>query len=330
MKRTSLPLQRRDFMTGLAGAAMVPLGARAQQFPVPGKPIRIVVPFPPGGTTDVQARAIGQKLAEALGIPVIVENKPGASTLIGTREVQKAAPDGHTLLYTISTILQLPHLYLKPPWDVFADFTPITTGARAANVLTAHSSMPFNSVTELVAYAKQHPGKLSYASFGTGTSSHLNGEWLQRRAGIDLLHVPYKGSGEAMKDHLAGVVPLFFDGPTTAISNAQTGHVKLIATAAETRISALPELPTMREQGYDVGLWGYLWFWGPAGMSPATVDAVYLHLAKAITGPGMRELFASGGTEMSGIPPAAMAHEAKNLSERWAVLIREIGVSLDP
>ena len=197
---------------------------------------------------------------------VIVENKPGASTLLGAREVQKSAPDGHTLLYTIATHVQMPHLYKVPPWNVFTDFTPITTGARSATVLTAHISAPFNTVPELVAYAKANPGKLNYASFGAGSSSHLNGEMLRMMAEIELVHVPYKGSGDAMKDHLAGEVQLFFDGPTTAIANQQTGRVKFIATAAETRKAALPDVPTMREQGYDIGAWGYLWFWGPAGM----------------------------------------------------------------
>src|SRR5262245_58059727 len=161
--------------------------AHAQQFPIPGKPIRIVVPFPAGGQTDVQARAIGQKLAESLGISVIVENKPGGSTLLGSREVQRAAPDGHTLLYTIATHVQIPHLYKNPPWDVFTDFTPITTGSRSATVLTAHVSVPFNDVAGLVAYAKQNPGRLNYASFGTGSTSHLNGALLRQLAGIDIV-----------------------------------------------------------------------------------------------------------------------------------------------
>jgi tripartite-type tricarboxylate transporter receptor subunit TctC len=315
----------------VASASLVLAGAaQAQTFPVAGKPIRIVVPFPGGGQTDVQARAIGQKLAESLGVSVIVENKPGGPTLLGSREVQRAAPDGHTLLYSSTTLVLVPHLYTNPPWDVFTDFTPITTGARSATVLTAHVSAPFNTVAELVAYAKANPGKLNYASFGTGTTSHLNGALFRQRAGIDIVHVPYKGSGEAMKDHLAGVVELFFDGPTTAISNAATGRVKLIAAAAETRYAALPDLPTMREQGYDIGMWGYLWFWGPAGMQPETVDALYRHLAKAIQSPEIRGLFAKGGSEASGISPAEMAREAKSLADRWGAVAREVGVRLEP
>ena len=303
--------------------------AHAQNFPLPGKPVRIVVPFAPGGQTDIQARAIAQRMTEASGISVIVENKPGGNTIIGAREVQKAAPDGHTLLYTIATHVQIPHLYKEPPWDPFRDFTPITPGARSATILTAHVSAPYNTVQELVAYAKANPGKLNYASFGAGSTSHLNGEHFKRLAAIDLVHVPYKGSGDAMKDHLTGTVQLFFDGPTTAIANAKTGKVKMIAAAADTRYAALPELPTMRENGYDVGMWGYLWFWGPGGLPPATVDAVYQHLAKAIQHPSVRELFASGGSEASGLPPAEMQRAARDLHERWGQIIRTLGVKLD-
>ncbi len=313
-------------LCALAFAAL----AQAQTFPIPGKPVRIVVPFPPGGQTDIQARAIAQKMSESLGgHAVIVENKPGGSTVIGARDVQKAAPDGHALLYTIAMHVQLPHLYKTPPWDPFKDFTPITAGAKSATVLTAHVSAPFNSVPELVAYAKTNPGKLNYASFGAGSTSHLNGEKFKRLAGLDIVHVPYRGSGDAMKDHLSGVVQLFFDGPTTAIANSKTGKVKMLAAAAETRYAALPDLPTMRELGYDVGIWGYLWFWGPPGMTPATVDAVYQHLSRAILHPEVKEIFAKGGSEASGFPPAEMSRVAKDLSERWGAVIREVGVKLD-
>ena len=313
----------------LLTAALAALPLHAQQFPQPGKPVRIVVPFAPGGQTDIQARAIAQKMAESLGAQVIVENRPGGSTVIGAREVQKAPPDGHTLLYTIATHVQIPHLYKVPPWDAFRDFTPVTAGAKSATILTAHESQPYNSIRGLVAYAKANPGKLNYASFGAGSTSHLNGELFKRLAGIDMVHVPYKGSGDAMQGHLSGVTQLFFDGPTTAISNAKTGRVKMLAAAAETRYEALPNLPTMRELGYDVGMWGYLWFWGPAGMSPATLDAVYRHLVKGILHPEVKELFAKGGSEASGMPPAEMARVARDLDARWGKVIRELGVKLD-
>ncbi|MGH8672862.1 MAG: Bug family tripartite tricarboxylate transporter substrate binding protein [Burkholderiales bacterium] len=311
-------------------AAMLAAPLEAQQFPIAGKPIRFVVPFPPGGQTDIQARAIAQKMSEALGgHAVIVENKAGGSTIIGAREVQKAAPDGHTLLYTIATHVQNPHLFKVPPWDPFKDFTPITAGAKSNTILTAHVSAPFNTVKELIDFAKANPGKLNFASFGAGSTSHLNGEKFKRLANIDIVHVPYKGSGDAMKDHLSGVVQLFFDGPTTAIANTKSGRVKMLATASETRSAALPDLPTMREQGYDVGLWGYLWFWGPAGMSKATVDALYAPLAKAILHPDVKELFAKGGSEAAGMPPAEMVRVARDLYDRWGAVIREVGVQLD-
>ncbi|HET7672555.1 MAG TPA: tripartite tricarboxylate transporter substrate-binding protein [Burkholderiales bacterium] len=305
------------------------VAAHAQTFPAAMKPVRIVVPFPPGGQTDIQARAIAARMAEQSGLSVYVDNRPGGSTLIGAREVQKSPPDGHTLLYTIATHVQIPHLFREPPWDAFRDFTPITTGARSATVLTAHASVPFNTVAELVDYAKRNPGRLNFASFGAGSTAHLNGELFKRLAGIDIVHVPYKGSGDAMKDHLTGTVQLFFDGPTTAISNAKTGKVKLIATAAETRKQALPDVPTMREQGYDVGMWGYLWFWGPGGMPPATVEAVYQHLARAIQHASVRDLFAAGGSEASGLPPADMNKVARELDRRWGEIIRAVGVKLD-
>jgi tripartite-type tricarboxylate transporter receptor subunit TctC len=303
--------------------------AHAHAFPIAGKPVRIVVPFPPGGQTDIQARAIAQKMGDALGAGVIVENKPGGSTLIGAREVQKAPPDGHTLLYTIAIHVQLPHLYRTAPWDAFRDFTPVTTGARSATVLTAHSAAPFNTVQELVAYARANPGKLNYASFGTGTTSHLNAELFKRLAGIDIVHVPYKGSGDAMKDHLTGAVQLFFDGPTTAISNAKTGRVKLIATAAETRKAALPDVPTMREAGYDVGMWGYLWFWGPGGMASETLEALHRQLGRAIDHPEVKDLFAKGGSEAMALPPREMMRVSRDLDERWGRIIRDLGVKLD-
>jgi tripartite-type tricarboxylate transporter receptor subunit TctC len=309
----------------LAFAASV----QAQAFPIPGKPVRIVVPFPPGGQTDIEARAIAQKMSEGLGSQVIVENKPGASTAIGARDVMGSPPDGHTLLYTIAIHVQLPHLYKTPPWDAFRDFTPIATGTRAATVLTAHVSAPYNTVQELVTYAKANPGKLNYASFGPGTTSHLNAEYFKRLAGIQLEHVPYKGSGDAMKDHLTGRVQLFFDGAPTGIANSKTGKVKLIAWAAETRNPALPDLPTLREAGYEVGMWGYLWFWGPGNMPPQTVDGVYRHLARAIAHPDVRQLMEKGGAEMSGLAPAETARAARSLSERWGAIIKELGVNLD-
>jgi len=313
----------------LASALVIATGAHAQQFPIPGKTIRIVVPFSPGGATDTQARQIAQKLGQSLGNPVVVDNKPGGSTVIGAREVMKAAPDGYTLLYTIAIHTQLPYLYRTPPWDVFTDFTPITAGALGGTVLTAHQSVPASNLKELIAYAKAHPGKLNYASFGPGTTAHLNGEWLRRLTGIDIVHVPYKGAGDAMKDLLAGEVQLFFDGVDTAIRNTRTGKVKMIAAATEKRIPALPDLATMKEQGVDLGIDGFLGFFGPAGMAPATLDAIYKELARAIASPEIRDTFLRDGYAAGGMPPAEFTKFLRGVSDRWAGVIRDVGVKLD-
>ena len=310
-------------------ALAIAASAEAQPFPIPGKPIRIVVPFSPGGATDAQARQIAQKLGQSVSNPVIVENKPGGSTVIGAREVMKAAPDGHTLLYTIAIHMQLPYLYRTPPWDVFTDFTPITAGALGGTLLTAHQSVPASNLKELIAYAKANPGKLNYASFGPGTTAHLNGEWLRRLTGIDIVHVPYKGVGDAMKDLLAGEVQLFFDGVDTGIRNARTGKVKLIAAATEKRIPVLPELATMREQGVDLGIDGFLGFFAPAGMAPATLEAVYRELARAVTTPEIKAAFLRDGYTASGMPPAEFVKFLRGVSERWAMVIRDVGVRLD-
>jgi tripartite-type tricarboxylate transporter receptor subunit TctC len=316
-------------LLGFCVAGLYAAAAQAQVFPLPGKTVRIVVPFAPGGATDIQARLIGQKLGESLGVPVIVDNKPGASTVIGTREVAKAAPDGHTLLYTIAIITQLQHLYKTPPFDLFRDFTPLTAGAIGGTVLTAHVSVPANNLKELIAYAKANPGKLNYASFGAGTTAHLNGEWLRRLAGIDIVHIPYKGSGDAMKDLLGGQVQLFFDGVTTAITNTKTGKVKMLAAATGKRITALPDLPTMTEQGVAIGLDGFLGFFGPAGMPPSLTQAVSRELIKAVATPEVRKALVEGGYEPGGMPQAEYAIFVRTIYERWGEVIRDVGVKLD-
>jgi tripartite-type tricarboxylate transporter receptor subunit TctC len=310
-------------------ALVFSFSAAAQTFPQPGKSVRIIVPFGPGGATDLQARAIAHKVSASIGVPVIVENKPGGSTVIGAREVQKAAPDGHTLLYTITTHVQIPQLHKTPPFDPFKDFTPITAGGLGGTILTVHASVPAKSIGELIAYAKANPGKINYASFGAGSTAHLNGEMLNRVAGLNLVHVPYKGAGDAMKDVLSGEVQLFFDGVNTAISNVKTGKVRMLAAATDRRIPLLPDLPTLREQGVAIGIDGFLAFFGPAGMPPAVVDAVYRELAKAIATQEIKDLFFNIGYETGGMPPADFARLVRSLHERWGAVIRELGVKID-
>ena len=301
----------------------------AQTFPIPGKPVRIVVPFPPGGAADIQARAIGQKMSEWLGVSVIVDNKPGAGSLIGTQDVIKSTPDGHTLLYTITAVTQIPHLHKPAPYDLFKDLTPITMGVKASVVLTVNTATPANNAKELVAYMKANPGKLNYGSFGAGTLSHLAGEIMKRDMGVDIVHVPYKGAAEVTKGLLGGEVHMVFDGPTSAIANAASGRVKLIAAAGEKRVAALPDLPTLKEQGFPMAVDGWISFFGPAGMSPALVNTVYQHLARAIALPEIQKLMANAGNEPGGMPPAEFSALVRYHYDYWGKVIRELNIKVN-
>jgi len=305
--------------------------AGAQGFPAAGKTIRIVVPTPPGGTTDLQARLIAPRLGEALRLPVVVDNKPGASTIIGAQEVARAAPDGYTLLYTFSvTHTQAPHLFSKITYDPFRDFTPISQVARSGNILVVHESIPAASVRDLIAYAKANPGKLNFASFSPGSTSHLMGELLKMQAQIDIVHVPYKGSGDAIKDLLAGRVQLMFDGPTTAISNAATGRVRLLAIAGPNRLPGAPGVSTMTEQGFpDLTVDGYLGFFGPANMPPATLQRLNAEIVKIVRMPEIMENLTRGGTEPTGTSSQEFAAIVRTLHDSWGRVIRQIGLKLD-
>ena len=295
----------------------------------PERPIRIVVPFTPGGGTDLQARRIAPALAEALGVSVVVENKPGGGTLIGVREVAKAAPDGATLLYTVAAMTQLPHLYATPPFDLFRDFTPITPGSLGGTVLVARSEVPFSTVREMVDYAKRNPGKLNVGSYGTGTTPHLNVEFLKRTAGIDVVHVPYPGPAQANQDLYGGRIDMFFDGPTTAIASAKGGKAKLVAAATEKRIPALPDLPTFHEAGLNFGIDGWIAFFGPGGLRPEIVATLHREIARIVNTPEFRKFIFESGLDYGGMPPAEFAAKVRSDYERWGRVIREAGVKLD-
>jgi tripartite-type tricarboxylate transporter receptor subunit TctC len=310
----------------LALLGVAPLGAAP--FPIPGKPVRIVVGFAPGGGTDIMARQLAPRLAEVLGVPVLVENRPGASTALGAVEVARSAPDGHTLLYTFNgTFTQNPHTIASLPYDAQRDFTPISLAARGPLVLVAHPSLPVQDVRGLVDYARANPGTLSYASFGIGTSSHLFGDLLARQAGIALLHVPYKGSGDAAKDLLAGRVQLMFDSATVALPQVKAGRLRALAVVAERRSPFLPDVPTFNEQGIaGIDLTGWLGFWGPAGMPPDVVAALNAAIGKVLAMPDLREQFAQGAYEAAPSTPAELDALVRDVSERWARVVRELGV----
>lgn len=322
---------RRAFAIWLATcAAGVTREASAQAFPVAGKSIRIVVPFPAGGQADVYARVVAQRLGDALGVPAIVDIKPGAATAIGALEVQRAPADGHTLLFTNGlTHAQNPHLRATLTYDA-KQFTSVFQLVEAGNVLVAHPSLPANNVRELVAYAKANPGKLSFASISPGSGSHLLAELFMQRTGISLNHIPYKGSADANRDLWAGQVNMLFDGLGTAIPGINAKRVKPLGMATRGRNSALPDVPTFEEQGVPgVDLSGYIGFFGPAGMSAATVNRLNAEMQKVLDTPAVTGLILQGGNTPAGGSAEKFARVVTDQYDTWGAVIRKIGLKLE-
>ena len=312
-------------------ALLCPWLALAQGFPAPGKAVRVVVGFPPGGGTDIQARLVAPKFSEALGAPVVIDNKPGASTMIAAQEVARAAPDGYTLLYTFSgTMAQNPHTLAAVPYDPFRDFTPISNGARGPLVLVAWPGLPAENLQSLIAYGKSNPGKLNCASFGAGTSGHINCELLGRNAGIEIVHVPYKGGADAYKDLFAGRVHLMFDPATTAVPNAKSGKLKMYGVVAERRVPMLPEVPTIAEQGVP-GFEGIAWVGlvAPAGTPKPIIARLHTEVAKALAIPEMHDRFTGLGSEPVGNTPQEFGAYIRAEIEKWGKVIKESGAKVD-
>ena len=308
----------------ISGPAAV---ATAQEFPG-GKPVRILIGFAPGGGTDIQIRQVAPKLSDVLGVPVVVENRPGASTMLAGQEVARAAPDGHTLWYSFSgAFAQNPHTLLNMPYDPFKDFTPISLGARGPQVLVVHPSVPAGSLKEFIAWGKANAGKVSYASFGTGTSSHIFGEMLAQQTGIDMVHIPYKGVADAANDLFAGRVHMIFDAATSSVGYVRAGKVKIFGVVAENRMALLPDVPTMNELGTKgIDIIGWLGYFGPAGMRPELVQRLNAALAKALAHPEVRDGFARGIYEAVPSTPAELAGIVKDSYDRWGALIRRAGI----
>ena len=322
-------ISRRRFAGWLAAATAVPfLPALAQaSYPQPGRPIRLIVGLAAGGSLDSQARAVARRLSEIAGTQVIVENKPGASMMLSASEVVRAQPDGYTLLYAPSSLFaQNPHTLASVPYDPFKDFTPITMAARGPLVLTVHQSLPVQSAKELVAWAKANPGKLNFASFGTGTSSHIYAMAFAKAAGIEVTHVPYKGTAEAARDLLEGRVQAYFDAAPTAIQNAATGRIRMVAVAAPRRMPAAPDVQTFTEQGIPgLDLTSWIAFVGPARMPADVVAKANALLVQALSSPDVKEFYAKGAWETAPSTPAELTQEMRAAYERWGQMVKQIG-----
>lgn len=320
---------RRTVVVAALAALALPLLAHAQAtFPQPGKSVRVIVAFPPGIGVDAQARAVTPKLAEILGVPVVIENKPGGGTLLAAQEVLKSAPDGHTIFYSASsTMAQIPHTLKSATFDPLADFTPITIGAKGPLVVVVNAQLPVKNAQELIAYAKANPGKVSYASFGTGTSAHIFGETFKANTGIQMEHIPYKGGSDLAGDLLEGRVQVAFDAAPAAIQNAKSGKARIIAVAAPARTPFLPDVPTLLEQGVkDVDITSFLGWFGPKGMAPDVVAKLNAALREAIAQPSVQEFFKTGAYTAEASTPEELAREVKDAYSRWGALVKKIGL----
>lgn len=303
--------------------------ALAQSFP--SRPLRIVVPFPAGGTTDVLARAVAQKLTETLGQPVVVDNRPGAGGNIGAELVAKSPPDGYTLLMgTVGTHAINPGLYPKMPYDHVRDFAPVILVAGVPNVLVVNPSLPVNSVQELIAYAKANPGKLNFASSGNGTSIHLSGELFKTMAGVQIMHVPYKGSAPALQDMVGGQVQLMFDNLPSSLALIKGGKLKALAVTSSARAAALPDVPTMAESGLP-GFEASSWFGllAPAGTPQPAIAKLNAEVARWLASPEAKEKLLAQGAIAAGGTPEDFARHIAAETAKWQKVVKESGAKVD-
>ncbi|HVL37460.1 MAG TPA: tripartite tricarboxylate transporter substrate binding protein [Burkholderiales bacterium] len=305
-------------------------GAAVAQ-PYPAKPIHLVVPFPPGGPTDIVGRMVAQKISEGVGQPVVVENRPGAGGTVGSTAVAKAAPDGYTLLYgSTSTLAIAPSLYKAIAYDPRKSFTPISLVSSGPIVVAVNEKVPAKTLKEFVELARKSPGKFAYGSGGNGTPPHLAGELFKAVAGVDLLHVPYKGGAAAITDLAGGQVQAIFEGQVGLIPHLQSGRARALAITGKQRNPALPDVPTFIEAGlpqYDAHFWSGLV--APAGTPEEAIGLLNRVLVKALGTPEVRETLARQGLDPAGTSPQEFGRFIGTEIERWAHVVKVSGARID-
>lgn len=305
-------------------------GATALAQEYPAKPIRVVVPFPPGGGTDLMARTVMQKLGESLGATMVIDNRGGAGGSIGSDIVAKSPADGYTVLIVSGAHAINPSLYQKLPYDSVRDFAPVTMFTSGPGLLVVHPSVPAKTVKEFIALAKSRPGQLNYASAGIGTPPHLAGELFKTMAGVDIVHVPYKGNGPAYTDLIGGHVSVMFPTIPTAIPHVRAGKLRALAVTTRSRTPIAPELPSISESGvpgYDVSSWyGLL---APAGTPAAVVARLQREIAKVLQLPDVGEKLTAQGLDLVGSTPEAFAAVIKSEIVKWAEVVKASGARAD-
>ena len=317
---------KKFLFSSLVSCLLPLLGFAADTYP--SRPIKIVVPFGPGGFTDVVARILQKELGETLGQAIVIENKSGAGSTIGTAQVAKAEPDGYTLVMISTTHVISPHLYRQMQYDPIKDFTPITKLGEGPYVLVVHPSLGVGSVAELIAKAKANPGKIDFASSGNGSSQHLVGSLFQTMAGVKLNHVPYKGSSTAMNDVIAGTVKLSFVGMPNALANLS--RLKALAVTTRKRSPDLPDVPTLDEagvKGFDATIW--LALLGPAGMPHDVVAKLNADVARALATPEARKLMHSAGVAVATSTPEELGALMQSELDRWGKVVKETGATVN-
>ena len=320
---------RFNWMAILAfAAACAAGGASAQQFPA--KPIRLIVPFAPGGATDYMGRVIGQKMSESLGQPVVVENKAGANAILGTDLVAKAAPDGHVLVLCAFGHATNPYLVAKLPYDTVKDLAPVTLLVTGPLLLVAHPSVPVNNVKELIAYLKANPNKLNYASGGIGSSQHFAAELMMNMTGTKMTHIAYKGTAPAYVDLLSGATSLMFDNMVTALPQVKAGKLKAIAVSTAQRMSQAPEVPTVAEAGlpgFETGIWhGFL---TSGGTPKPVIERLHKEIVRALNTADVKEGFLQRGLIPVGNTPEQFEAFIGNEMAKWSKIIKEAGIKAE-
>ncbi|WP_373376573.1 tripartite tricarboxylate transporter substrate binding protein [Cupriavidus nantongensis] len=311
-----------------AASALLPAAAGAEEFP--RHPVRMVLPYPAGGPTDLLARVVAVKMGESLGQGVVVDNKPGASGMIGAEAVARAAPDGYTILANASLHVINPSIQPKMRYDAFKDFVPITQLADVPLVLVVNNASPVKTVQDLIAYARREGGALNFGSAGNASAQHLAGESFKLAARVPMQHVPYKGSAPALTDLMGGQIQLMFDSMPSAMPFIKSGKLRAVAVTTPRRASALPDIPTVAESGlpgFDISTWYGLW--APRGTPTAVVEKLASHAAAALKRPDVRQQYADMGAEPVGSSPADFARYNAAEGRKWAEIVRRSGAKAD-